>query len=477
MEEQRYDIAVIGAGPAGEKAALEAAGTGAKVIIIEKGAHPGGASVITGTIPSKSLRETVKYVMSLTQQDISGIAVDLHRPISVKELMHRKDVVMTQRVDDIMGTYHDKNIECVFGEACFQSPNELLIKKADMPDRIIRAEKSIIAVGTVPYHPSDIEFDGKRILDSDTILHLDGIPETLTVFGGGVIGCEYATIFSLLGVRVKLIDTRGTLLSFIDRELSELLAHILTQCGIELLLGEMYDTIKSEGSVVRTKLHSGKVIETDALLYANGRQGTADRLCLENCSLELNSRNQIDVNDNYQTAQPNIYAIGDVIGFPSLVSVSNEEGRLAARHAVKGIDVHRVGEDIPYGIYTIPEIGLIGATEQQLIEDKIPYEKGICQFKDLARGLIIGDRRGVLKLLFHRESHKLLGAHICGQSAAELIHIGQAVMNLGGRIEYFLENVFNFPTLSAAYKVAASDGLRRLDVDTPHNGGNVGAGT
>lgn len=464
MDEQHYDIAVIGAGPAGEKAALEAAAAGAKAIIIEKGARPGGASVITGTIPSKSLRETVKYVMSLTQQDVSGIAVSLNRPISVQELMYRKDVVMTQRVHDILGTYKERNVECVFGEACFQSPHELVIRHPEKPERYIRADKTIIAVGTIPYHPPDVEFDGQQILDSDTILHLDNIPDTMTVYGGGVIGCEYATIFSLLGVKVKLIDTRGTLLSFIDRELSELLATIFEGCGIELLLGETYDSIQRVGNTVRTTLHSGKVVETDTLLYANGRQGTADRLSLENCNLDLNSRNQLDVNNNYQTTQPNIYAIGDVIGFPSLVSVSNEEGRLAARHAVRGVDVHRVSGDIPYGIYTIPEVGMVGATEQELIEDQVPYEKGICRFKDLARGLIIGDRRGMLKLLFHRETHKLLGVHICGLSAAELIHIGQSVMNFDGVIEYFVETVFNFPTLSAAYKVAAIDGLRRLAV-------------
>ncbi len=462
MEE--YDIAVIGAGPAGEKAALEAATLGAKVIVIEKGNRPGGASVITGTIPSKSLRETVKYVMSLTQRDINGIDITLNQPISVKELMHRKNVVMTQRVNHIMDSYSDKNVECVFGEACFQSPTELIIrpKPPDEDDRIIRTHKTIIAVGTIPYHPPEIKFDGKSILDSDTILMLDEIPETMAVFGGGVIGCEYATIFSILGVKVKLIDTRGTLLSFIDRELSELLAIILKECGIELLLGENYRDITSDGKRVRTELVSGKTIETDALLFANGRQGTADKLCLEKCDLDLNSRNQLDVNENYQTTQSNIYAIGDVIGFPSLVSVSNEEGRLAARHAVCGTAAHRVGGDIPYGIYTIPEIALIGATEQELIEEKVPYEKGVCQFGDLARGLIIGDRRGMLKLLFHRESLNLLGVHICGQSAAELIHIGQAVMKLGGTIEYFLENVYNFPTLSAAYKVAASNGLKKI---------------
>lgn len=462
MEEKTYDIAVIGAGPAGEKAALEAAASGARVIIIEKSTQPGGASVITGTIPSKSLRETVKYVMTLAQQDVSGISISLKQPISVKQLMHRKELVVTQRVDDILDAYRRKNIDFVFGEASFLSPYELLVKTQDQEDRLVKAEKTIIAVGTVPYHPPDIEFDGKCILDSDTILTLEKIPETMAVYGGGVIGCEYASIFSLLGVKVHLIDPRGTLLNFLDQEISSILATILERCGIDLLLGETYQTIESDGNRVRTVLKSGKTVETNTILYANGRQGTAEALKLENCNLELNSRSQLDVNDNYQTDIPSIYAIGDVIGFPSLVSVSNEEGRLAVKHAVKGINVKRLGEDIPWGIYTIPEIGLIGATEQQLIENKTPYEKGICLFKDLARGLIVGDRRGLLKLLFHRESHRILGVHICGESATELIHIGQAVMNLEGTIEYFLENVFNFPTLSAAYKVAASDGISKI---------------
>ncbi|MFH2133247.1 MAG: Si-specific NAD(P)(+) transhydrogenase [bacterium] len=463
MKDQNYDIAVIGAGPAGEKAALEASAAGARVIIIEKGSQPGGASVITGTIPSKSLRETVKYVLSLAQQEISGIEYSLNRRISVKELMHRKDVVITQRVGDILETYGRENIECVFGEARFRSANELVIASPEKADRTIRAEKTIIAVGTIPYHPPDIRFDGKRILDSDTILTLDRIPDTLAVYGGGVIGCEYASIFSLLGVKVQMIDPRGTLLSFIDQELSVMLAVILEQTGVHLLLGESYQKIEADGDRVRTLLQSGKTVETTALLYANGRQGTADRLSLENCGLKLNSRNQLDVNDNYQTENPNIYAVGDVIGFPSLVSVSNEEGRLAARHAIKGTRVNRVGGDIPYGIYTIPEIAMIGATEQELIAGRVPYEKGTCYFKNLARGLIIGDRRGLLKLLYHSENRRVLGVHICGQSAAELIHIGQAVMKLNGTIDYFLENVFNFPTLSAAYKVAARNGLSKIE--------------
>jgi len=462
MEVQEYDVAVIGAGPAGEKAALEASALGARVIVIEKGARPGGASVITGTIPSKSLRETVKYVMSLAQQDISGIGVRLNRPISVQELMHRKDVVMSQRVNDILGMYSMKKVDCIFGEACFESAGQLLVRTREQGERLVRADKIIIAVGTVPYHPPDITFDGKRILDSDTILQLEDIPESMAVYGGGVIGCEYATIFSLLGVKVKLIDTRGTLLSFIDCELSHLLAGIFEESGIELLLGETYDSIRLEGSQVRTCLKSGKVIQTDTLLYANGRQGTANRLGLDRIGLEVNSRNQLDVNANYQTAVPSIYAVGDVIGFPSLVSVSDEEGRLAARHAVKGLASHRVGGDIPYGIYTLPEVGMIGATEQELVEKGVPYEKGVCHFRDLARGLIIGDRRGMLKLLFHRETRKPLGIHICGQSAAELIHIGQAVLNLGATIDYFIDTVFNFPTLTAAYKVAAADGLKQL---------------
>jgi NAD(P) transhydrogenase len=463
MPEQVYDVAVIGSGPGGEKAAVEAAKYGAKVVIFEKGIRPGGASVITGTIPSKSLRETVKYVELITRNDISGVDVGLNRRITIKELMHRKNRVITQRVDDILETYRKQGVDYIFGAARFVSPEEIevdsLIEGAVFR---VKAKTFIIAVGTVPYHPPDVAFDGKKILDSDSVLELDYMPETIAVYGGGVIGCEYANMFNKLGIQTYLIDPRGTLLNFLDHEISALLAEKFERDGITLKLGEEYQEIKQIDDGVKITLKSGEELKTTALFYANGRQGMAGKLNLEACGLQVNERSQLDVNHNYQTAVPHIYAVGDVIGFPSLVSTSNEEGRLAVRHACLGEEVTRVGSDIPWGIYTIPEISMVGFTESELKEKEEPYEVGICHYKDLARGLIIGDREGLLKLTFDRNTRQLLGVHIFGQSAAELVHIGQAVINFGGKIDYFTEVVFNFPTLSSAYKVAAMDGLSKL---------------
>jgi len=462
LSDKTYDIAIIGAGPAGEKAAIEAAALGASVVIIEKGIRPGGASVITGTIPSKSLRETVKYIETLSQTEISGVNVSLTKEISVSELMHRKNTVITQRVDDIIDTYHSHNIDVIFGKASFSTPHELIVNTIENNEEVVvRADRFIIAVGTIPYHPPELIFDGKYILDSDTILQLAEIPKSLAVIGGGVIGCEYATIFSKLGTKVYLVDPKGALLDFIDSDISKELAKVMETDGVILKLGQHYEEIKVVDETVEILLSTGETIHTSAVLCASGRQGMADQLNLDICGLEVNSRCQLKVDSNYQTQVPHIYAVGDVIGFPSLVSVSNEEGRMAACHAVTNADVCRVGADIPYGIYTIPEIGMIGLTEKQLQEKDIPYGVGKCSFFNLARGLIIGDRRGMMKILFHQDTHKVLGVHIFGQSAAELIHIGQAVMNLNGKIEYFVDTVFNFPTLSAAYKVAARDGLAK----------------
>ncbi len=463
MSETIFDIAVIGSGPAGEKAALEAASLGAKVVVIEKGIRPGGASVITGTIPSKSLRETVKHIELMSGNAISGVDFKLDRKLTIPELMSHKNNVIAERVGDILKTYEEKGIEYIFGKAKFKSPQELHVACTEQNKaKTIKAKKFIIAVGTNPYHPPDIQFDGKYILDSDTILKLDKIPESLAIIGGGVIGCEYASIFCRLGTKVFLIDPRGKLLDFIDHDISEALAIQMKEDGIILCLGCNYTEVKRVNESIHVHLDNKKTIKTSALLFANGRQGMADELNPGACGLEINKRNQLEVNQNYQTKVPHIYAVGDVIGFPSLVSVSNEEGRMAARNAVLGKTTQRVGSDIPYGIYTIPEISMIGPTENQLIEKKVPYEIGICRFKDLARGLIIGDRKGMLKLLFNKETRDMIAVHMYGQSASELIHIAQAVIHFKGKVDYFLEKVFNFPTLSSSFKVAARDGITKI---------------
>ncbi len=463
MSDTLYDIAIIGSGPSGEKAALEAASLGAKTVVIEKGIRPGGASVITGTIPSKSLRETVKHVELVSASEITGTGFKLDRTLTIPELMHHKNNVITDRVGDILETYKENNIDYIFGKARFKSSHELQIACTENEnDMTVKAEKFIIAVGTNPYHPAEIQFDGTHILDSDTVLQLEKIPESLAIIGGGVIGCEYASIFCRLGTKVFLIDPSGTLLNFVDHDISEALAVQMRESGVELCLRCNYTEVKVVNDSVQILLDNGDTIETAALLFANGRQGMADELNLEVCGLEINKRNQLEVSGNYQTKVPHIYAVGDVIGFPSLVSVSNEEGRMAARSAVLGEATKRVGSDIPYGIYTIPEISMIGPTEKQLIEQKVPYGVGICRFKDLARGLIIGDRKGMLKLLFNKETHEMLAVHMFGKSASELVHIAQAVIHYRGKIDYFLDNVFNFPTLSSSYKVAAREGLMKI---------------
>ena len=460
---KKYDIAVIGSGPAGEKAAIEASSLGAKTVIIEKGSKPGGAGLITGTIPSKSLRETVKYVESLSQSSISGIDICRDRKLTVQELMYRKKRVIKLRVNDILETYKKNSIDFIAGMAKFISSNQLLITQGkETGDLIIQAKKIIIAVGAKPYHPASLSFDARYILDSDTILGLENIPDSLIVIGGGVIGCEYATIFSKMGTKVIIVDSNRMLLDFIDHDISNALTDEMQKDGVRMQLGSGYKKVEVLDNHVVTTLVNGKRIKTSALLCASGREGMTDDLDLKVCGLGTNSRNQLKVNSNYQTAVSDIYAVGDVIGFPSLVSVSNEEGRMAAQHAVSNKEVSRVGADIPYGIYTIPEISMIGLTENQAKKEKIPYVVGICWFKNLARGLIIGNEKGMLKLLFHEKTHKLLGVHIFGQSAAELIHVGQSVLAFDGSVDYFLKTVFNFPTLSAAYKVAARNAFEKI---------------
>lgn len=458
-----YDIAVIGSGPAGEKAALEAASLGSSVIVIEKGYSPGGASIITGTVPSKSLRETVQYINSLEQSEISGVEACLNQELTISQLMHRKNKVVLNRIECILKLYDRFQIDYLQGSARFVSCNEIEVTSAEEDrKKRVQAEKVIVAVGTRPYHPPDIAFDGKCILDSDTILTLDHIPSRMAVYGGGVIGCEYASIFARLGTQVHLIDPRGRILDFIDDDISGTLVELMIESGIEMHLGELYETISSDGDKVDIQLKSGKRMAVPALLYANGRQGLAEGLHLENCGIQLNERSQLDVNDHFQTTVSSIYGAGDIIGFPSLVSVSNEEGRRAARHAVLGESVQRIGSEIPSAVYTLPEIANVGLSEKELRQQGIPCQSGICYFKNLARGYMIGEKNGLLKLIFHQKTLRILAVHILGKHAAELIHIGQLAIHLNGTVDYFINNVFNFPTLASAYKVAAQNGLDRV---------------
>ncbi len=458
-----YDLIIIGSGPAGEKAALEASRLGAKTAVVEKWIHPGGASVISGTLPSKSLRETVQYLQTLSHPELNGICAKLDKGLTVQDLMHLKNVVTLGRIDCIFSAYRASEIDYYQAKARFTSEREIFCQPEQGEGYYLRGDKFILAVGTHPFQPVDWPLDQKIILDSDGILNLNRLPKKMGVYGGGVIGCEYATIFGKIGVEVTLIDPRGTLLSFLDHAISTELQEIFIHSGICLRLGESSETVTLEGEEAVLTLSSGEILRFDTLLFANGRQGATQGLGLEELGIEVDGRCQLKVNDQFQTNLPHIYAVGDVIGPPALVSVSNREGRLAARHAVTGQPVRRDHGFIPSAVYSIPEIGMIGKTEQELKAEGTPYAQGVCYFSDLAKGLMLGVKEGFLKLLFCPRTHQIFGVHILGPQAAELIHLGQAVMKLGGTLDYFMDEVLNFPTLSAAYKVAALNGVQKGD--------------
>lgn len=458
-EKLQFDLAVIGSGPAGEKAALEAACLGARVVVVERWGQPGGASVIFGTLPSKSLRETVQYINHLYQAEVTGLSCGLDHELTIKELMYRKDRVTKERVEGIYSDYQRAGVEYLAGEARLLDPEHLQISHADGTQTRIHAKKCILATGTRPYHPPDVPFDHEVILDSDSILTLKGIPKSMIIFGGGVIGSEYCSIFSRLGTKVMLVEATDRILGFVDRDLSEALMESMRQTGVELLLNETYQSITLEGGKAHLLTQSGKRLVADCLLYSAGRQGNVETLGLEDLGIEMNQRGQILVNGSFQTNIPNIYAVGDVIGPPSLVSVSNREGRLAARHAVVGEEICKDCGNLPSAVYTIPEMAMIGPTEAQLQAEGVDYRIGLSDFSELARGAILGVREGLLKILFCPENNKIYAVHIMGPQASELIHIGQVVIDLGGTLEYFVDAVMNFPTLASAYKVAALQGL------------------
>ena len=459
-----FDVVVIGAGPAGEKAALKAAELGAKVAIVEKEADPGGAGIITGTIPSKAIRETTLFINQLKRKELSGFEVNIPQRLSVPEIFHRQRHVSKEMSAKIYRDFQEKGVVYYRGFASFQNPHQILVQKKDSDDVLLETKKTIIAVGTSPYHPPDIDFSGQAILDSDSILKIPELPRSLSIYGGGVIGCEYATIFTRLGTRVYLISPKPTLLNFIDHDLSLAMNYTMLQSKITLRLGEEYRTIEEKEGRVEVALQSGKTIETEYLLYANGRQGNSEGLKLENCGVAVNSRKQLTVNEYYQTSDPDIYAVGDIIGFPSLVSTGNEQGRIAARHAILGKAKPLNASRIPLAVYTIPEIAMVGETEETLTAAGVPYETGICYFRDLARAKLVGEEDGLLKLIFDPTSQRILGVHIMGYYASDLIHTGQAVIHYQGGLDYFVESVINYPTLSSAYKLAAIDGINRLKV-------------
>lgn len=461
MSRSEYDLIVIGSGPAGEKAAIEAAQLHKTVAIIERHSVQGGVCLHTGTIPSKTLRETVMYIAGLRQRSVYGFMGAFKQNLTPRELMYRKDQVIRQELDVIQQNMARLGIEVIHGTGSIVDPHTVEVKSDDN-DRTLRGQAIIISTGTHSYRPAHIDFDGKFIYDAETILDLDIIPRTLTIVGGGVIGCEYASIFAHLGVRVTVVDSRDSLLTFLDDEIGDALMYLMRKYGVTFVLGDKPTDVMVEDDHVVTATKSGRKIVSERLLYSAGRCGNVEGLGLDALGIGTNDRGLITVNDRYQTAVPNIYAVGDVIGFPSLASVSMDQGRLAAVHAFNKGDISCLNNLLPLGIYTIPEVSLVGESEKSLSAVGHEYEIGIARYFELARGQIMNDHDGMLKIIFDRKSRRLLGVHIIGERATELVHIGQAVMCHGGTLEYFTETVLNYPTLAEAYKVAALDGLARL---------------
>ncbi len=468
MPDFDYDLIVIGSGPAGQRAAIQASKLDKRVALVERKSVVGGVSVNTGTIPSKTFREAVLDLSGFRERSFYGASYTVKQNITIEDLMLRTDQVIRHEIDVTRHQLARNRIELLCATASFADPHTLKLETVqdhERGQRLVTAGRIVIATGTEATMDPHIPFDHRRILTSDDMLKLDCLPRTLTVVGAGVIGCEYASMFAALGVRVTLIDKRPRLLPFIDAEIVDAFAYQLRENRVTLRLCEEVSSIEpvrdEHGDRVRIHLASGKQVVTDKALYSIGRTGNTTKLNLEAAGLKPDDRGRLQVNEHYQTEAPNIYAVGDLIGFPSLASTSMEQGRLAACHAF-GVEAKSFPALFPYGIYTIPEISTVGRTEEELTHDEVPYEIGKAQYREIARGQIIGDSTGLLKLIFHTETRELLGVHIIGEGSSELVHIGQAVLAFGGKVDYFVNTVFNYPTLAECYKTAAFDGINRL---------------
>ncbi|MBG6246785.1 MULTISPECIES: Si-specific NAD(P)(+) transhydrogenase [Symbiopectobacterium] len=459
-----YDAIIIGSGPGGEGAAMGLVKQGARVAVIDRYNNVGGGCTHWGTIPSKALRHAVSRIIEFNQNPLHS---DNARPIrsSFSDILRHADSVIGQQTRMRQGFYERNHCEIFSGEAHFIDEHTVAVQYPDNMQDTLTAAHIIIATGSRPYHPANVDFAHPRIYDSDSILELDHEPQHVIIYGAGVIGCEYASIFRGLSVKVDLINTRDRLLAFLDQEMSDALSYHFWNNGVVIRHNEEFESIEGTADGVIVHLKSGKKMKADCLLYANGRTGNTETLWLEKIGLLPDRRGQLKVNSMYQTALAHIYAVGDVIGYPSLASAAYDQGRLAAQAIVKGDASAHLIEDIPTGIYTIPEISSVGKTEQELTAMKVPYEVGRAQFKHLARAQIVGMNVGSLKILFHRETKQILGIHCLGERAAEIIHIGQAIMEQkgeGNTIEYFVNTTFNYPTMAEAYRVAALNGLNRL---------------
>jgi NAD(P) transhydrogenase len=454
-------LVVIGCGPAGEKAGAQAAYFGKRVAVIERAAAVGGSCINTGTVPSKTLRESALYFSGLKQRGLYGIDYSLKENLTVHDFMHHEREVVDMERARILKNLEVHGIELVRGQAAFEDPHTIAVT-GPSGTRRVRGEVILISTGSKPHRPPEIAFDDVHTFDSDTFLQMDRIPKSLAVIGGGVIGCEYASIFMALGVEVTLVDGRDRVLPFLDWEISDRLRDRFAALGMHFLFNERPAKAENTAWGVRLTMKSGKVLETEAALFAAGRRAAVDGLALEKANLAINDKGYIAVDGNYRTAMPHIYAAGDVIGFPALASTSMEQGRVAVCHAFGLKYKERVASLLPMGIYTIPEISAAGETEESCKEKKIDYCVGRARYENNARGHIVGDTAGMLKLIFTRADRKLLGISIIGESATELIHVGMMVLDKGLRIDEFIELVFNYPTLCEMYKYAAYDGLGNL---------------
>ena len=464
QEIHHYDIVVIGSGPAGEKAALQASKLKKQVALIEKSTHLGGASLHTGTIPSKSLRETVMH-LALLRQQTHGIDIKFKENLTTRELMYRKEIVIQDQENSLRRNLEKNQITVIEGIPRFQSATILEITPADSSEKYeITADYTIIATGSSPRRPKWAPFDNECVFDSDSILDIKHLPKKVTIIGAGVIGCEYASIFSKIGIRVNLIARDRNILPFVDRQIAENLMYQMRNQRITLRLGENVEGIeKINTDEIHVKLESQKVLPCSTVLVAAGRFANSGGLNLDKVGVELGKNGLIKTNENYQTDQPNIYAVGDVIGFPGLASTSMSQARIAVLHAFGKLEFEKMPKNLPLGIWTIPAVSMVGKTEEELTDECTPYEIGIAHFKEISRAHIMGEEEGILKLLFDPETLKILGIHIIGPHASELIHLGHSVMFFEGTIQYFMNTVFNSPTLDEAYRIAAFNGMNRLD--------------
>ncbi len=463
MAVYNYDVVVLGSGPAGEGAAMSAAKSGRKVAVVDSRKLVGGNCTHLGTIPSKALRHSVRQILQFNTNPMFR-QIGEPRWFSFPDVLKSAELVIDKQVASRTGYYARNRVDVFTGTASFADANTIeVVGNNGVVEKLV-TKQVVIATGSRPYRPADVDFSHPRIYDSDTILTLSHTPRRMIIYGAGVIGCEYASIFSGLGVLVDLIDNRDQLLSFLDDEISDALSYHLRNNNVLIRHNEEYERIEGQDHGVVLHLKSGKKIKADALLWCNGRTGNTDKLSLENVGIEANSRGQIAVDKHYRTNVPNVYAAGDVIGWPSLASAAYDQGRSAAGNIVDGDSWHFV-DDVPTGIYTIPEISSVGKNEQELTKEKVPYEVGKAFFKSMARAQIANERVGMLKILFHRETLAILGVHCFGYQASEIVHIGQAIMNQegeGNTIKYFINTTFNYPTMAEAYRVAAFDGLNRL---------------